>query len=194
MPCGVWTTSGWNWTPYRPRSGASKAATGVAGEYARAFRCRDDRVPVRHPDGLLGRGVREQPRLGHLHRGPPELGDAGAVDAAAELQRHELRAVTDAERRHAELEQRRIDARGVVGIDGCRAAAEHERVRVPGPHRLRRDRVADEFGVDAALAYAPRDQLRVLAAEVENENRPVLVAGKRKDLRLLSADSSAPPS
>jgi len=54
--------------------------------------------------------------------------------------------------------------------------------------------VADELGVDAALADAPRDQLRVLPAEVEDENRPLLLAGKRKYARLLSADSSAPPS
>ena len=165
-----------------------------ARDDGRALGSRDDRVAMRHPDGLLGRRVGQQPRLGRLHRGAPELGDARAVDTAAELERHELRAVTDAERRHAELEQRRIDAGRVVGVDGRRAAAEHERVRVPGAHRLGRDRVADELGVDAALAHAPRDQLRVLAAEVENEDRPVLPGRELNDLCLLSADSSAPPS
>ena len=149
---------------------------------------------MRHPDGLLGRRVREQPRLGRLHRGPAELGDARAVDAAAELERHELHAVTDAERRDAELEERRIDARRVVGVDGRRAAAEHERVRIARAHRLGRDRVADELGVDAALAHATRDQLRVLAAEVEDEHGPVLPGRELDDLRRLSADSSAPPS
>src|SRR5436189_184217 len=34
IPCGVWTTSGWNWTPYRLRPGASKAAIGVDDEPA----------------------------------------------------------------------------------------------------------------------------------------------------------------
>src|SRR5258707_188721 len=34
MPCGVWTTSGWNCTPYSARSGASKAAIGVEAEPA----------------------------------------------------------------------------------------------------------------------------------------------------------------
>jgi hypothetical protein len=33
----------------------------------------DDRVAVRHPDRLLGGGVREQRRLGRLHRRPAEL-------------------------------------------------------------------------------------------------------------------------
>ena len=153
-----------------------------------------DRVAVGHPDRLLGRGVGEQLRLGHLHGGAPELGDAGAVDAAAELEGHQLRAVTDAERGNAELEQRRIDARRVVGVDRRRAPAQDQRVRVPGAHRLGRDRVADELGVDAALAHAARDQLRVLAAEVENENGPVAPDRQLDDLGLLSADSSAPPS
>jgi hypothetical protein len=54
--------------------------------------------------------------------------------------------------------------------------------------------MADELRVHAALADAPRDQLGVLPTEVENENRPIRVAGKRKNLRFVSADSSAPPS
>ena len=152
-----------------------------ARDDARALGGRDDRVAVGHPDRLLRRRVGQEPRLGHLHRRPPELGDAGAVDAAAELERHQLRAVADAERRDAELEQRRVDARGVVGVDGRRAAAQHERVRVPGAHRLGRDRVADELGVDAALAHAARDQLRVLATEIENEHRPVLPGRKLRE-------------
>ena len=34
----------------------------------------------------------------------------------------------------------------------------------------------DELGVDAALTHTARDQLRILAAEVENENRPLFRA------------------
>ena len=33
-PCGVCTTSGWNWTPYSRRRGSSNAAIGVEGEDA----------------------------------------------------------------------------------------------------------------------------------------------------------------
>jgi hypothetical protein len=54
--------------------------------------------------------------------------------------------------------------------------------------------VADELGVDAALAHPPRDQLRVLPAEVENEDGPVIADRELNDPCLLSADSSAPPS
>ena len=35
----------------------------------------------------------------------------------------------------------------------------------------------DELGVDARLADAPRDELAVLAAEVEDEDRTVLGCG-----------------
>jgi hypothetical protein len=46
--------------------------------------------------------------------------------------------------------------------------------------------VRDELRVDARLANPPSDQLRVLAAEVENQDRPLLRPGfrnrKRNDL------------
>ena len=121
----------------------------------------------------LGR-VLQQRRLLDAQLGLAELRDAGAVDAAAEVERHQLHAVADAERRDAELEDARVDARRAVGVHRRRAAAQDDRVRVARAHRLRRDRVADELRVDAALAHAARDQLRVLAAEVEDEHRPVL--------------------
>jgi len=53
-----------------------------ARDDARTLGGRDDGVAVRHPDGLLGGGVGQQPRLRHLHRRPPELRDPRAVDAA----------------------------------------------------------------------------------------------------------------
>jgi hypothetical protein len=58
--------------------------------------------------------------------------------------------------------------------------------------------VADELGVDAALADAARDQLRVLAAEVDDEDGPLLELRLRRreldDLRALRAGNSALPS
>jgi hypothetical protein len=54
--------------------------------------------------------------------------------------------------------------------------------------------MADELGVDAALADAACDQLRVLTAEVENQDRPLLRQREGNDVRRLSGDSSAPLS
>ena len=55
-------------------------------------------------------------------------------------------------------------------------AAQDQRVRVARAHLSSRDAVADELGVHAALAHAPRDQLRVLPAEIDDEHRPLLRA------------------
>jgi hypothetical protein len=54
--------------------------------------------------------------------------------------------------------------------------------------------VRDELGVDAALPDATRDQLRVLTAEVDDEHRPLAVAGGQLDDSRLSDDSSGRPS
>jgi len=68
-------------------------------------------------------------------------------------------------------------------------------VRPAGAHGRRRDGVRDELGVDARLPDAARDQLRVLAAEVDDEDGALLRGGfrKRDDVRV-SAGNSAPPS
>jgi len=66
-------------------------------------------------------------------------------------------------------------------------------VRVPRADLVSGDTVADELGVNAAFAHAPRDQLRVLPAEIENEDRPLFRRPFRQRQNL-SADSSAPPS
>ena len=56
--------------------------------------------------------------------------------------------------------------------------------------------MGDELGVDAGLADAARDQLAVLAAEIEDENgtvlRPGLTGGELQDLSL--GGNSARPS
>ena len=150
---------------------------------------------MRHPNGLLAGQVVEQLGLVRAQLGLAELGDARAIDAAAEVEREELHPVADAERGNAEPEDGRIDARRSVGVHGRRPAAEDERVRVPRAHLFGRHRVRNELGVDAALAHAARDQLRVLPTEVDDEHRAVLRPRLRKVQNLgVSADSSAPPS
>ena len=61
------------------------------------------------------------------------------------------------------------------------------------------ERVRDELGVDARVADAARDQLRVLAAQVEHEHRPLLGGGLRETgsgwtVAITAAGSSASPS
>ena len=95
---------------------------------------------------------------------------------------------------NAELEEPGSTCGAPSAYTDAGPAAQDERVRVARAHLLGRDAVADELRVDAALAHAPRDQLRVLPAEVEHEHGPLLRCALREAARTLSADSSAPPS
>ena len=83
---------------------------------------------------------------------------------------HELLAVADAEHRHAELEQARIAARRFGIVDALRATAQDDRGGIELFQRVERQRARVDLAVDVALAHAPRDELRVLRAVVENEN------------------------
>ena len=83
---------------------------------------------------------------------------------------HRLEAVADAEGRDAGLEQRRVDLRGARRVDARRPAGQHDRRRLAGQHLLDRHVGRDDLGVDAGLADPPGDQLRVLGAEVDDED------------------------
>ena len=159
--------------------GASKAATGVDGDVATTCAPSGACVTVSRwliqtvcSPGVPSNSARPPPRARLA-----ELRDAGAVDCAAELERHQLGAVADAERGDAELEQLGVDVRRAFRVDRGRPAAQDERERVARTNPLRRDVMRNELGVDAALAHAARDQLRVLAAEVDDEDRALLRRG-----------------
>ena len=114
-PRGVCTTSGWNCTPWIARAGVR--------EPRQHGSCRDspmcakpggsalDAVAVRHPDRelLAGRDRAEHALAACSTRtvARPYSRLSAGVDLAAEQPRRELRAVADAEDRHAELEERR---------------------------------------------------------------------------------------
>ena len=67
-------------------------------------------------------------------------------------------------------------------------------MRIPRPDLVGGDAVADELRVDAALADAARDQLRVLATEVEDEDRALLGSALREANNLSLCGNSVPPS
>ena len=69
----------------------------------------------------------------------PNSETSGAVDGAAEIARHELHPVADAERRDAEHKDRRVDLGRAVRVHRCRPAGEDER----GGIRAARSRRAD---------------------------------------------------
>ena len=133
-----------------------------------------DRVAVRHPHRLLRGEVAQQQPLRSRHHGhfrAAELGQPGALDHAAQSLRHRLEAVADAENRDAGVEQRRVDRRRTLGVDGRRAARQDHRGRLSGDDLRDRHRVRDDLAVDVGLAHPARDQLRVLRAEVDHQHR-----------------------
>jgi hypothetical protein len=158
-----------------------------AGDDARALGRGHNRVAVAHPAELLRRQACEEAALWiGLELRPAELGDPRSLDAAAEVERHELHAVADPEHGHAQLEEAGVDMRCSVRVHGRGTAGENERERPLGARRRRGDAMADELRVNAAFAHAARDQLRVLPAEVDDEDGTFfwrrLRGGERDDL------------
>ncbi len=83
-----------------------------------------DGVEVAHPDRLRPRtGVGQKGSgIGHGQVGAAVLAPFVAPHVAAALVGDELGAVADAEDRHTEFVDVRIDARGAVDVDRCRSS------------------------------------------------------------------------
>ena len=167
-------TSGCHCIPNSRRPGCSNAAISAPAVDAgdpEPGRCDDDRVAVRHPHRLLGGLAGEEHGVGFDGRGgAPELGDLRALHRAAERLGHRLEAVADAERGHAGVEQRGVDARCTLGVDAGGATREDHRRRALRQHVGHRHLVGHDLAVDVRLADAAGDQLRVLRPEVDHQD------------------------
>ena len=138
-----------------------------------------DLVAMAHPDFEKAVAFRvrpvldavEQPRMAAgAHLGIAELALAGAFDLAAQLLRHGLHAVADAEHRHAKLEND-LRRRPFLGfIDRVRAAGENDSLRVEAADEIGGDVKRMEFAIHLLLADAAGDQLGNLGAEIEDED------------------------
>ena len=83
---------------------------------------------------------------------------------------HRHLAVADAEHRNAGLEDLLRRARAVAFRHRARAAREDHALRPQARERLRRLVERHDLAIDARLAHAPRDELRHLAAEIDDED------------------------
>ena len=157
------------------RAGFSKPASGVVGVDAMTRnpeRRSDDRISVVHPHGLFGLeagkelGVEGQPR------------DRAAVLAAlvGDLSpgglREPLHSVAEAENGDAEARRVPRGLRRVRLVHALRPARQDDAGGVPAPDLLRRSAGREDDREDPRVADTPGDQLRVLAAEVEDDDRP----------------------
>ena len=151
------------------------AEFGVAAraEYAEpALRHPCDFVAVRHPDLRLRRNADEQfTGLRDFEDRLAVFARSAAGDLSAERLNHELQPVTDAEDRNAEFEDGRIALRRVFGINTRRAAGQDDALRALRPDGFGRRVERHDPAVHPAFTNPPRDQLTVLGAEIEDDDR-----------------------
>jgi hypothetical protein len=106
----------------------------------------------------------------HLDIGAAELAVMSALDLAAELGGHDHLAVADAEHGNAGIEDRLRRAGRAFFVHRFRAAGQNHRFRLHVAEGCFRLLERHDFGIDALLANAAGDQLRDLAAEIDNQN------------------------
>ena len=153
-----------------------------------------DAVAVAHPDRIaladLPDAFGERRRLRHLDLGAAEFAVMAGLDLAAELLRHGLLAVADAEHRHAGLVDRHRRERRVLVEHGGRPAGEDHPFRLHLAQRGFRLLERHDLAIDPLLAHAPRDELGHLRAEIDDEN---LVVGGIAEVPWRICPSLPPP-
>ena len=140
--------------------------------HAEARRGLDHGVAVAHPDGLLRLEPGEELGVRREVRGrTPELAaSVRAFHLSAERVRHPLHAVAEAQNGDSERARVRPRHRRSLFVDALRSAREDDPGRVPPPDAFFRLVGWEDDGEDAGFADPPRDQLRVLATEVEDDD------------------------
>gem|GEM_PF-5377089 len=130
-----------------------------------------DAIAVAHPDDLPARQpFRQCAMIGEFDFRPSVFPLVRRLDATAQFVRHQLHAVANAENRHAELEHARVGFRRARIVDARRTTGKDDAFRRPLAKLVRRHMVRQKLAVDAEIAYAARDQLVVLSAEIEHRD------------------------
>jgi hypothetical protein len=133
-----------------------------------------DAIAMAHPYRIaaarLPHAVEQGAGFQDLDIRPAEFGRVSALDLAAKLLTQGLLAVADGEDRNAACENFRWRARASRFGNRRRAAGQDHRLRLQPREGFARLRERVDFAVDTRLAHAPRDQLRDLRAEVDDED------------------------
>ncbi len=162
------------------RIGHRRDGAGVAARDRReSRRQRGDLVAMAHPDVeqavTLGiapvlDAVEELRMPARPHLRIAEFAHASGLDRAAQLRGHRLHAVADAEHRHALRPHGGRRARRIALRHAVRPAREHDALRRERAHEVVADVERMDLAVDVRLAQAARDELRVLRAEIEDQD------------------------
>ncbi len=185
----------------------AKDAPAVVGDRGerRALRDRDDAkalrqlhhlVAVAHPDLLaradLEHALEQGAAVDHLDERPAELAVMADLDLAAELGADGLLAIADTEHRHA-LREHRLGCLRRTGRRGRGGpAGQDDGLGRESAHRIVVDRAGQDLAIDACLADAPRDQLGVLRAEIEDQDALGHAATPRRSRRQAGSGCLAP--
>ena len=152
--------------------GDRRVGRGAGGD--KALRQLGDAVAVAHPHRIfladLPDAVGERGRRRHFDLGAAEFAVMAALDLAAELRRHGLLAVADAEHRHAGLIDRQRRQRRVLVEHRSGAAGQDHAFRPHLPECALGLLERHDLAIDLLFAHAPRNELRDLRAEVDDEN------------------------
>ena len=180
-----------------PLVGDQREGRVLRGRDAReARRQAGDAVAVAHPHGValarLPHALEERARSADRDLGAAEFAVMAAFDGAAELLGHRHLAIADAEHRHARIEDRLRRARGpLVGHRG-RPARQDDRLRLQFGESARRALERRDLAIDPRLAHPPRDQLRHLAAEIDDQQLVVREGGSGGAVGRLGHGGCAP--
>ena len=175
---------------------------GVGRHDREARRQSSDFVAVTHPDieqpvsfgvgAILDAGEKAAVAL-RTHFRVTELANLPAFHAAAQLRRHRLHAVTDAQHRNARIPRRVRRARRIAFGHALGPPRQDD----PRGREVADERIADVVGMDLAihvqLADAARDELRVLGTEIEDQYLAMHVRGIKPGARRVGTQSGVLP-
>ena len=136
-------------------------------------------IPVAHPGDALGGQILEEfggvVVIGLCLAVLPGGVVLGGRDLTAQRVGHELAAVADAQNGHAPGEDFRVHMGGGLQIHGVGAAGEDDADGVQGLQLGERGGIGLDLAVHAALTHPAGNELVILAAEIQNQDKLVVV-------------------
>ena len=129
-------------------------------------------VTVRHPNRhALWQSTKKVGVGDHVDFGVPILTLVGRTHLAAERVHHKLQPVADAEHRKTKFEHASVGRRRIFVVDRPGRTGKHNADRGVAFDLIERDGARQDYGENTLFADAACDQLRILRAKIEDDDR-----------------------